>query len=413
MLPIMLIAAALSYQGCELYQLGHRLRLGIELYRTGKAVGLMLLLLITVTFFIRHPYESRLASLVFAGLTWVGLIGLRRTLGWHIHTARKVGARRDAALIVGTGRLAQGVSQALRSNVWLGIDPVGFVDDESADPNRFAPAALGPIEKLPELVERLEADYVFVALPLERYADVRRVFDLVENDLVEVRLIPDVPQPMATTVDLHYVEGLPIVGVRPGREDYMRDVVKRGMDVFCSAVGLIVLAPLLGVIAAIIKLSDGGPIFYRQERMGLNGRRFMMFKFRSMRVDAESKSGPVWCRQDDDRRTWFGSFLRRSSIDELPQLFNVLIGEMSLVGPRPERPHFISQFRRTIPRYMRRHAVKAGITGWAQVHGWRGNTSLKKRIQYDLYYIAHRSFWLDVRILFLTIFRIIGDRNAY
>jgi exopolysaccharide biosynthesis polyprenyl glycosylphosphotransferase len=162
-----------------------------------------------------------------------------------------------------------------------------------------------------------------------------------------------------------------------------------------------------------VKLTSPGPVFYRQERCGLNGEPFFMLKFRSMPVDSEQKTGPVWASKGDKRCTPLGGFLRKTSLDELPQLWNVLMGEMSLVGPRPERPVFIAQFRKTIPNYMVRHSVKAGITGWAQVHGWRGNTSLRKRIQYDLYYITHWTPWLDFRILWLTVFRGFVHKNAY
>jgi exopolysaccharide biosynthesis polyprenyl glycosylphosphotransferase len=185
------------------------------------------------------------------------------------------------------------------------------------------------------------------------------------------------------------------------------------MDVVLSFVGLVVLSPLLAVLAAVVKWSSPGPVFYHQERCGLNGKPFAMLKYRTMRADAESQTGPVWAVKDDPRRTWLGSFVRRTSLDELPQLSNVLKGDMSLVGPRPERPVFIHQFRQTIPNYMARHCVKAGITGWAQVHGWRGNTSLRKRLQYDLYYITHWSPFLDIRILWMTLFRGLLHRNAY
>ena len=188
---------------------------------------------------------------------------------------------------------------------------------------------------------------------------------------------------------------------------------KRVMDVALSSFGLLILSPLLGLVALLVKLSDGGPVFYVQERMGFNGRRFRMYKFRSMRIDAESATGPVWAKPGDDRRTRLGSFLRASSIDELPQLYNVLRGDMSLVGPRPERPFFINNFRKSVPRYMLRHAAKAGITGWAQVNGWRGDTSLRKRVQYDLYYISNWSLWLDLRILTMTLLKAMWDKNAY
>jgi len=167
------------------------------------------------------------------------------------------------------------------------------------------------------------------------------------------------------------------------------------------------------MIAVLVKLTSPGPVFYRQERCGLNGRTFNMLKFRSMRVDAEQQTGAVWAQKDDPRRTRFGTFLRQTSLDELPQFINVLLGDMSLVGPRPERPVFIQKFTKTIPSYMARHCVKAGITGWAQVHGWRGNTSLRKRLQYDLYYITHWTPWLDFRILWMTVLKGLVNRNAY
>ncbi len=185
------------------------------------------------------------------------------------------------------------------------------------------------------------------------------------------------------------------------------------MDVAFSLALLVLLSPVLLLIAILVKLTSKGPIFYSQPRCSLNGETFHMLKFRSMRVDAEHQSGAVWAQKDDPRRTPLGTFLRKTSLDELPQLINVLLGHMSLVGPRPERPEFIQKFRKTIPNYMARHAVKCGITGWAQVNGWRGNTSLRKRIQYELHFINHWTPWLDLRILWLTVFRVLADRNAY
>jgi exopolysaccharide biosynthesis polyprenyl glycosylphosphotransferase len=180
-------------------------------------------------------------------------------------------------------------------------------------------------------------------------------------------------------------------------------LVKRGMDVAVAGAALLALSPLLPLFAWLIWRQDRGPIFYRQERRGLDGKSFMILKFRSMRINAESSSGPVWAIRDDPRRTGFGSWMRRWSIDELPQLWNVLVGDMSIVGPRPERPTFVHEFKHKIPDYMLRHRVKAGITGWAQVHGWRGNTSIRRRIQYDLYYIQNWSLGLDLKILWMTV----------
>jgi len=190
-------------------------------------------------------------------------------------------------------------------------------------------------------------------------------------------------------------------------------LAKRVTDIVASAAALVILSPLLGLIALGVRLTSPGPVLYVQERMGLDGHSFRMLKFRSMRIDAEHESGAVWARADDNRRTAFGTLLRKTSLDELPQLWNVLCGDMSLVGPRPERPIFVQKFRDQIPHYMLRHKVRAGITGWAQVNGWRGNTSLDRRIECDLFYIRHWSYMLDLKILTMTLWKGFIDKNAY
>jgi exopolysaccharide biosynthesis polyprenyl glycosylphosphotransferase len=190
-------------------------------------------------------------------------------------------------------------------------------------------------------------------------------------------------------------------------------ILKRMLDIFGSLIGIILVSPIMLVAALLVKITSRGPILYRQERMGLDGRPFMILKFRSMPVDAEKKSGAVWATANDQRPTWIGRVMRKTSIDELPQLFNILAGQMSLVGPRPERPVFVEDFRKQIPGYMLRHKVKAGLTGWAQVNGWRGNTSLEKRIEFDLFYIQNWSIWMDIKIILMTCVRIFFDRNAY
>jgi Undecaprenyl-phosphate glucose phosphotransferase len=248
---------------------------------------------------------------------------------------------------------------------------------------------------------------------MNRYHEARRIFDVLSSSVVEVRLVADVPALAGLSLNVTALDGLPVIGLRESPHFGLNKVVKRLMDILLSSIALVVLSPLLLIIAALVKLTSKGPVFYRQERCGLNGKTFQMLKFRSMRVDAEHSTGAVWASKDDPRRTRLGTFLRKTSLDELPQLINVLKGDMSLVGPRPERPVFIQQFSRTIPSYNARHVVKAGITGWAQVHGWRGNTSLRKRIQYDLYYITHWTPWLDLRIMWMTLWHGLFHRNAY
>jgi exopolysaccharide biosynthesis polyprenyl glycosylphosphotransferase len=210
------------------------------------------------------------------------------------------------------------------------------------------------------------------------------------------------------------LHGMTFLGLRESPYHGLNVVVKRVMDVVLSAVALLVLSPVFAVIALVIKLTSPGPVLYRQERCSLNGRPFKMLKFRTMNVHAEA-GGPQMTSRNDPRRTRFGSFLRATNLDELPQLVNVLKGEMSLVGPRPERPVFVREFQRTVPNYMARHAVKCGMTGWAQVNGWRGNSSLRKRVQYDLYYITHWNPWFDLRIMLLTVWHMLfgKQRHAY
>ena len=238
------------------------------------------------------------------------------------------------------------------------------------------------------------------------------MLQLMARECVETKLVPDILQYATLKASLEDLDGTPVINLSQVPLQGWNSLVKRGMDIAIALVALLVLLPFFPILALAIWLEDKGPIFYRQERMGLDGKSFMILKFRSMRIDAEASSGPVWAVKDDPRRTRVGSFLRRWSFDELPQIWNVLVGDMSIVGPRPERPTFVREFKHKIPQYMIRHRVKAGITGWAQVHGWRGNTSIKKRIQYDLYYIENWSLGLDCKILWMT-FRHALRLNAY
>jgi Undecaprenyl-phosphate glucose phosphotransferase len=208
-------------------------------------------------------------------------------------------------------------------------------------------------------------------------------------------------------------DGIPIVNLRESPIQGWNSVIKRGFDILFSIVFLIIISPVMALVAVLVKLTSPGPILYRQKRMGLDGHVFNMYKFRSMRVNAEKHSGPVWAKKNDNRRTRLGAFMRATSLDEWPQFFNVLKGDMSLVGPRPERPPFVQKFRENIPKYMLRHKVKSGITGWAQINGWRGNTSIEKRIEYDLYYIQNWSVWFDFKILVMSFWKGFMNKHAY
>jgi Undecaprenyl-phosphate glucose phosphotransferase len=236
---------------------------------------------------------------------------------------------------------------------------------------------------------------------------------MADQECIDVKVAPDLLHVITLGARLEDLDGVPIININDVPLQGLNNVLKRLMDGIISVVTLALLSVPFAVIAALIKATSPGPVFYRQERMGLDGKPFAVYKFRSMTVDAERDSGPVWARRDDPRRTRIGRLLRRFSLDELPQLWNVLRGEMSLVGPRPERPFFVEQFKERLPQYMLRHKVKSGMTGWAQVNGWRGNTSIEKRIEYDLYYIENWSVSLDLKIMWLTVIRGFFHKHAY
>jgi Undecaprenyl-phosphate glucose phosphotransferase len=411
-LPLVLLLAAGCFHLTGQYSIDRLRRLRDEVVCVVKGTVLLCLVVMAATFLLHDPYESRLTMLLFFALATFSIAAGRRLTWAAVRSLRIRGYNQSYSLIIGTGRVARKTARALRSASWMGIKNVGFVE-ENAPQLSSDLDLLGGFADLPALIAKFKISQVFIALPMSRYDDARRVFDTLSQQFVEVRLVADVPNLAGLSLTTANLDGLPLIGLRESPHFGLNIVVKRAMDVALALVGLILLSPFLALVALLVKLTSHGPVFYRQERCGLNGQPFQMLKFRSMRADAEQQTGAVWAQKNDPRRTWFGSLIRRTSIDELPQLFNVLMGDMSLVGPRPERPVFIQRFSKTIPNYMARHCVKAGITGWAQVHGWRGNTSLRKRLQYDLYYITHWTPWLDLRILWMTLFRGIIHRNAY
>ena len=272
---------------------------------------------------------------------------------------------------------------------------------------------VGTYEMLSSILKKNSIDQVYLAIPSDTQGEVDRIMNTLSIYPVDIRIIPDVSQYMILRSEAEIFDGLPIVTLQASPLYGWSLIIKRGMDITLCTFALALSSPLMIAIALAIGLTSPGPIFYRQTRMGLDGRSFSMLKFRSMRVDAEQKTGAVWAKTDDNRRTSIGKILRRTSLDELPQCFNVLKGEMSLVGPRPERPELIEQCRAGIPTYILRQKMKAGMTGWAQVNGWRGQTSLEKRVEYDLYYIEHWTPWLDLKIIALTVIKGFVNRNAY
>jgi exopolysaccharide biosynthesis polyprenyl glycosylphosphotransferase len=323
--------------------------------------------------------------------------GLRR---WRLHHDNL-----QRILVVGAGALGREITGKLLLHRDLGFHVVGFLDDDPGKLGREIDGVpvIGALKDVERVLAEREIDQVVVALPAEAHRKVMRILQVVGQECVEVRLVPDILQVATLNATLEDVDGTPVINLSQVPLQGWSSLVKRMMDLAIAGLAFVGLLPFLPLVALAIWLEDRGPIFYRQERMSLDGKSFMIWKFRSMRANAEASSGPVWAIKDDPRRTRVGELLRRWSLDELPQLWNVIMGEMSIVGPRPERPTFVREFKHKIPQYMLRHRVKAGITGWAQVHGWRGNTSVKKRLQYDLYYIENWSLGLDMKILWMTV----------
>src|SRR4051794_5620638 len=318
-------------------------------------------------------------------------------------------------LIAGSGELGRLVADKIIEHRELGYQIVGFVDNRAAGDHlgyRGLPL-LGTIDEAAQIALRETVDHLYVALPPDQHLQMIDLIEATSRECIDVKVVPDLLQVIALRARIEDLDGVPVINVNDVPLQGFNSVVKRGIDMAISALALLLLTLPLALVAALVRVTSRGPVFYRQERMGLDGKSFTIVKFRSMTDDAERETGPVWTQQDDPRVTAFGRFLRRSNIDELPQLWNVLRGDMSIVGPRPERPHFVEQFKHRIPQYMLRHKVKAGLTGWAQVNGWRGNTALEKRIEYDLYYIENWSVSLDLKIMWLTLTKSFFHKHAY
>jgi Undecaprenyl-phosphate glucose phosphotransferase len=319
--------------------------------------------------------------------------------------ARGRGYNLRYVLIIGVPTQVRALLSHIKAYRYLGLRVTGLFlleRDDSLTLARDVERIQDP-DRLLEWVRARSVDQIFIALPLEQASRLREIQGWLGDEPVTLHFVPDLGELATLGGNIEEFDGLHIVTLQSSPIAGWNAIVKRGLDLVIGGLALLVCAPLMAAIAAAIRCSSRGPVLYRQERMGLDGERFEMLKFRTMAVDAENLSGPVWAVDDDPRVTLLGRWLRRSSLDELPQLINVLRGEMSLVGPRPERPPLIAEFRKTIPKYMLRHKMKAGMTGWAQIHGWRGNTSLERRIEHDIHYIEHWSVVGDLKILALTL----------
>ena len=378
----------------------------------GHAVAL--LAFIAITYLFEEYKYSRLVMIYFALLGGAALVTLRVALRTALRRLRAKGFNLRHVLAVGEGQALERLIQRIDAFPELGLRVRGVVTPEpTATSSVCGKPVLGHFEGISDVIESARVDEVLIALPPSRGDQLDHLLDLLKDETLDVGVVPDIHRYATLGCEIEDFDGLPVLRINDSPVMGFAAVAKRVTDVVASALLLVLLSPLLLTIAVLVKLTSRGPVLYVQERMGLDGHRFEMLKFRSMRVDAEQVSGAVWASATDNRRTKFGTLLRKTSLDELPQLWNVLRGDMSLVGPRPERPVFVDKFRSQIPHYMLRHKVRAGITGWAQVNGWRGNTSLDRRIECDLFYIRNWSYALDLKILTMTLWKGFIDKNAY
>ncbi|MCU0612621.1 MAG: undecaprenyl-phosphate glucose phosphotransferase [Candidatus Eisenbacteria bacterium] len=397
-----------------LYQMGQTRCLGDQLAAVFKAGALSFLLFLAAAFFFGDQTYSRIVVAVTWMLTLV-LLGLNRTTllrgvsRWL--TRQGIGITRIA--VIGKGPHTAKILHNLTYRPPPGIVLLGTIGTGQMNCGDTEIADLGSLDHLGRLLSAHRVDRLIITIPFQHHQRILSVLRECARSRVSYDMVPDLFGMMTTGFQATDLGGVPLLVFRSRPIDGWGAVAKRVTDVVVASMMVVGLLPVLGLVALAILRDSGRPIFFGQKRVGLNNRLFTMYKFRSMRIDAEEASGPVWATPEDPRRTNIGRFLRQWNLDELPQLWNVLRGEMSLVGPRPERPFFVERFREQVPRYLERHKVRAGMTGWAQVNGLRGNTSIEERTRFDIYYVENWSLWFDLKVLFRTLSEWAKSKNAY
>lgn len=400
---LLALAHLAFYAMFGLYSSFRRTPLRVELPRLWLAGGIVMAAFLSLLFLGRGMHYSRLTIAIYFVLGTLGVTAKRVALRLLLRHFRSLGYNQKHVVLVGSGSMARRYLDTVNSHRRLGYQVTGYVADAIMDGDGLPPRLAG-FDGLEAVLERRKPDEVVSAIETDDYHRTPQIIAACEKTGTKLSIIPFYAEYMPSNPQFDDLGGIPLLNIRRiPLDNWANAFCKRLMDVAGSALLLLVLSPVMLACAVGVKLSSPGPVFFKQERVGRNKKPFYMYKFRSMRVNDSSST--AWSTDRDDRKTKFGAFLRKCSLDELPQFFNVLKGDMSLVGPRPEIPHFVDQFKEEVPLYMVKHQVRPGITGWAQVHDLRGDTSIKARIEHDVYYIEHWNLVLDIQILFMTLFK--------
>lgn len=411
-IPIYLVI----YHAFDFYSSKRGNSFGNEIVNIIEANIMGCLILFGIFFIIKLNYISRMVIIQFT-ITNTLLVILERYISRTIlKYIRARGFNLKHMLIIGAGDLGHKFLKKIEKHREYGFSVMGFLDDDEAKIGAKIgkTSVIGKIDTLDNFLLPYHIEEVVVALPLSAYQKLSSIIKVCEKHGVRVSIIPDYYSYIPAKPKVGEIDGIPLIYIRDVPLDtYLNQLIKRIFDIFLSIIFIIISSPIMIIIALGVKFTSRGPILFKQKRLGLNRKPFYLYKFRSMRVSSEETAATTWTTADDRRRTWFGELIRKTSMDELPQFFNVLKGDMSLVGPRPERPFFVNKFKDEIPKYMVKHQIKPGITGWAQVNGWRGDTSIEERIKCDIYYMENWSLTLDLKIVLMTIFKGLINKNAY
>lgn len=417
MLPLVAIVPLFIflYYAMGLYSPHRVKKIGQEIVTVLKANIAGLIILINILYIIKQIHYSRLVLILFV-IFGILLSAIERvTIRVILRKMRMSGFNLKHILVIGAGELGMSFAHKIQQNKQLGYNIVGFLDDEKKLGHRISGSAvIGRINDLDKVVRENALDEVIIAISLKDYEKLHDIIKACEKLGVKAQIIPDYYKYLPARPYVDQLDDMTLINIRyVPLDDAFNKLIKRATDILIALLGIIATSPIMLATALIIKLTSPGPVIFKQIRIGMNRREFEMYKFRSMKVQTCEEEECQWTTKSDPRKTRFGEFIRKTSVDELPQLFNVLKGDMSIIGPRPERPFFVDKFKEEVPKYMIKHHVRPGITGWAQVNGFRGDTSIKARIGYDIYYIENWNLWLDIKIVFMTFFKGFVNKNAY